>query len=883
MAFITPPPAVFNVAMEGPGGPPGPPGLSGPPGPAGPTGPTGANGATGPIGPTGPQGADSTVPGPAGPTGPKGDTGNTGAQGPPGEVEEAPLDGQQYARQDGDWEVVTGGGGGGSDDVLEFANLAAFPATGTAGIIYVAKDTNKIYRWDAGSGGGPVVLATDDFNRGSLGSNWTTPSGFSSLAIASNQVVSSTASAQNAGYYNAVSLPADQWVQATVVAGGNYGGLSLRHQTGSPNSFYACFIALSETTIQRVVGGSYTGIATAATVNPVAGDVVRFEVVGNRLAVIVNGVEKATVIDTTLTAGGYGGVNNYHNTAIWDNWSAGTGSGGTTAGYVELSPDTAGSLAWADITGKPATFPPSAHTHSSTEITDFAEAVDDRAAALIQNGTGITWAYNDTSGTLTPTVTVTAVPPATVAPIMDGTATVGSTTKYAREDHIHPTDTSRAATSHTHTAASITSPAALTKADDTNVTLTLGGTPATALLQASSITAGWTGTLSTTRGGLGANNGAANGIPVFAAGAATVTATATVIGGVAVRYDAAQSLTANQQAQARANIDVTQKNYILNGAMMVSQENGTTAATLNNASLAYYPVDMFVHFMAGTTGAMSLAQVASRTPGGSLNRIRATVTTADASVGAGDLAGIYTTIEGLRFADLNSGTASAKTVTLQFGVKAPAGTYCVGLQNGASNRSYVAECVVAAGEANTDVVKSVTFTLDTTGTWATDNTAGMYVNWIFMSGSTFNTAANVWTNGNFIASANQFNFMGATSRVFELFDVSLTEGNVAPPFVVPDYASELAACKRYWQVAYGNGRVYATGTGYLFETGMNFQTMRSAPTAILLPGSVAVGNLAGGFPRASSTSPTGARFELQAAAVGDCYGLLCPFSMNARL
>lgn len=33
------------------------------------------------------------------------------------------------------------------DDVLEFANLAAFPPTGDAGIIYVALDTNKCYRW----------------------------------------------------------------------------------------------------------------------------------------------------------------------------------------------------------------------------------------------------------------------------------------------------------------------------------------------------------------------------------------------------------------------------------------------------------------------------------------------------------------------------------------------------------------------------------------------------------------------------------------------------------------------------------------------------------------------------------------------------------------
>lgn len=45
--------------------------------------------------------------------------------------------------------------------------------------------------------------------------------------------------------------------------------------------------------------------------------------------------------------------------------------------------------------------------------------------------------------------------------------------------------------------------AALTKTDDTNVTLTLGGSPTTALVNAASITAGWTGTLAATRGGTG--------------------------------------------------------------------------------------------------------------------------------------------------------------------------------------------------------------------------------------------------------------------------------------------------------------------------------------------------------------------------------------------
>lgn len=48
-------------------------------------------------------------------------------------------------------------------------------------------------------------------------------------------------------------------------------------------------------------------------------------------------------------------------------------------------------------------------------------------------------------------------------------------------------------------APSYSAPAALTKTDDTNVTLTLGGSASTALVNAASITAGWTGTLAASR------------------------------------------------------------------------------------------------------------------------------------------------------------------------------------------------------------------------------------------------------------------------------------------------------------------------------------------------------------------------------------------------
>lgn len=71
---------------------------------------------------------------------------------------------------------------------------------------------------------------------------------------------------------------------------------------------------------------------------------------------------------------------------------------------------------------------------------------------------------------------------------LSGTSTnaEGIQNKMARSDHSHAIDG-----------------ASFTRTNDTNVTVTLGGNSTTALLNAMSITLGWTGTLSATRGGTG--------------------------------------------------------------------------------------------------------------------------------------------------------------------------------------------------------------------------------------------------------------------------------------------------------------------------------------------------------------------------------------------
>lgn len=319
---------------------------------------------------------------------------------------------------------------------------------------------------------------------------------------------------------------------------------------------------------------------------------------------------------------------------------------------------------------------------------------------------------------------------------------------------------------------------------------------------------------------------------------------------------------------------VQKKNYILNGALQFGQEWGVAAAT----TTGWYPADGFlVHHL--NTGTQTIALVQSPTPRGSPNRLRITATVADAAVAVGDYLLLRQTIESVRAVDLRLGTAAAKTVTLSFGVKAPAGTYTIALRNAGGNRDYITEYVIAPGEANTDVVKSVTIPLDQTGTWT-----HLEVTWMLMAGTTYHTAPNVWsTNGNGLAVAAQFNLMGTINNVFELFDIGLYEGTVAPPFVVPDFDTEYLECERYFQfldVAIIGGYASVAGNA-VYHTVSHRTEMRAVPTisAVVAPTlSNATLNVGGSGQTARST-----RFDVSAVAAGQFLGYAGVYKLSARL
>jgi hypothetical protein len=270
-------------------------------------------------------------------------------------------------------------------------------------------------------------------------------------------------------------------------------------------------------------------------------------------------------------------------------------------------------------------------------------------------------------------------------------------------------------------------------------------------------------------------------------------------------------------------------NRVVNGAMQHSQENGNTAVTTVSA----YTVDQWVLFNNSATGVISIQRVQVPTPKGSRDRLRLTVTTADASLTTNEALGFIQRIEGIRVADFGWGSASARQVVLRFGLKAPAGIYSIGIKNSAQDRSYVANFTVAAGQANTDTEQVFVIPGDVTGTWPVDNSLAMILIFCFGAGPTLTGAAG-WQAGNFNATSSNTNGFTPINNVYELFDVGLyldpNATGVPPPWQTPDYASELTACQRYWQRIQANldGHVIS-GTGY--SAAAPYYNMRTSPTA----------------------------------------------------
>lgn len=230
------------------------------------------------------------------------------------------------------------------------------------------------------------------------------------------------------------------------------------------------------------------------------------------------------------------------------------------------------------------------------------------------------------------------------------------------------------------------------------------------------------------------------------------------------------------------------RNKIINGKMDVAQR-GTSFAAIGNA----YSLDRWSRF-SNTTSVSTVSQQSDVPSNNEFqSSLRSAVTTADASIAAGESESIFQLIEGYNVRDL-----IGKTFTLSFWVRSSkTGVHCAAFVNSGVDRSYVVEYTVNA--ANTWEQKSVTVSggLITAGTWNWTNGIGLRVVFTLAAGSTSHTTAGAWQTGNFVATANQVNCLDTIGNIFAITGVQLEVGSVATPFEHRPYGLELQLARRY--------------------------------------------------------------------------------------
>jgi len=267
---------------------------------------------------------------------------------------------------------------------------------------------------------------------------------------------------------------------------------------------------------------------------------------------------------------------------------------------------------------------------------------------------------------------------------------------------------------------------------------------------------------------------------------------------------------------------VNMKNRIINGAMVIAQRT-TSAVTANDS----YAVDRW-NIGNSTDGSFSAIQD-SDAPAGFNKSVKFTITAADASVTGTQSLFMVQPIEGFNTADLNWGTANAKTVTLSFWVKSSVtGTFSGSLMNGSVNRAYPFTYTI--NSANTWEFETITIAGDTTGTWNTDNSSGILLYFSLGTGSTRLGTAGAWAGSRLQGATGETALVNTLNATWFITGVQLEVGSTATSFDYRPYGTELALCQRYYETAgYGILGIGNSATGIV--CGYSFKVpKRAAPT-----------------------------------------------------
>jgi hypothetical protein len=242
------------------------------------------------------------------------------------------------------------------------------------------------------------------------------------------------------------------------------------------------------------------------------------------------------------------------------------------------------------------------------------------------------------------------------------------------------------------------------------------------------------------------------------------------------------------------------KNRIINGAMVIDQRNA--GALTNPAVGTTLYLDRWIYYQSQTSKFSVGQNAGSVTPPAGFSNYLGFTSLSAYSIGAGDYFLFRQNIEGFNSADLNWGTANAKTVTLSFWVYSSlTGTFGGAIQNSAQNRSYPFTYTVSS--ANTWTQASVTIPGDTSGTWiGATNGIGIQVDFSLGSGSTYSGTAGAWaTSGIIFSATGAVSVVGTSGATFYITGVQLEKGSTATSFDYRPYGTELLLCQRYfWKI-----------------------------------------------------------------------------------
>jgi len=267
------------------------------------------------------------------------------------------------------------------------------------------------------------------------------------------------------------------------------------------------------------------------------------------------------------------------------------------------------------------------------------------------------------------------------------------------------------------------------------------------------------------------------------------------------------------------------RNRIINGDMRIDQRNAGASVTPTNAQ---YTIDRWSF---GVSQASKFtAQRSTVAPTGFSNSLLVTSSSAY-SITSTDVFWVDQRIEGFNVADLGWGTAAAQTITLSFWVRSSlTGTFGGAVINSALNRAYPFSYAINA--ANTWEQKSITISGDTTGTWLTDNSIGLWLMLGIGMGSTYSGTAGAWAAADYRSATGATSVVGTSGATFYITGVQLEAGSVATPFEHRQYGQELALCQRYYEFSTNAGSLIFNAN----YSGVSFiVTKRATPTITITP------------------------------------------------